>query len=57
MDEIDDLVASLIMVVDDLETVLAGGDPYANQTTENDDNYLQTRRPWEIGEFRESCLA
>jgi hypothetical protein len=56
MDEIDVLVASLTMIVDDLVTVMAGGDPYANQTAENQDEYSQTERRWALGEFRKTSI-
>jgi hypothetical protein len=57
MDEIDDLVASLLGVTDDLETLLAEGDFYTDQTAENENNYSSNRRSWKRGKFTKSCLV
>jgi hypothetical protein len=52
IDEIDVLVASLMEIVDDLEKVMAGGDPYADQTTGDQDEYSRTEQRWPLGKFQ-----
>ena len=51
MDEIDALVASLTEILDDLETVLAGGDPYRYQNALSYGDYVTAHRQWKLGQW------
>ncbi|CAF1652028.1 unnamed protein product [Adineta ricciae] len=47
-DEIDPLVASLMEIVDDLQSVLRGDDPYINEVQDHQHTYSSPHRSWEL---------